>query len=155
MNTTVDSRWDLWCKLRAEPEILPPHPTPRTAATPGDWLTEFEITTWPPAPEGWRLTQYCAEGNGIHASRGTPLGMVRSVALVYYHPASARGATAVLHFKAGARKGGGGSWRFAEGFRWQRCTCEHDRRHLAATPQSAGADEIKALLQPTEGTGPQ
>lgn len=157
--STVELSWDLWRGLRDWPwdeKEIPrkrePHPAPAVSSTIGDWLTEFEISTWPPAPDGWRLTQHYAEGNGIHSSHGTPLGLVRSVALAYYHSATARGATAILHFKAGAKRDGSGSWRFAEGFRWQICTeidCEHDRVHTVSPPQSAGAEEIKTLL--TEG----
>lgn len=157
--------YDLWAKLRdypwnedQVPRPLVPHPEPAVRSTVGDWLTEFGITSWKPAPQGWRLTQLYAEGHGIHATHGRPTRVIRSLVLAYFHTATARGATAILHYKAGAKKDGSGSWGFVEGLTWSICTeidCEHDHRHLADLPKAAGANEIKALLKgETCPTGP-
>ena len=141
--------WD----VRERPRPRTPHPEPALRGQVGDWLAEYGITIYPQAPAGWRLTQYLAEGNGIHSGHGRPTAPVRSLLLAYFHTGTARGATVLLHFKAGARKGGDGSWRFAHGFRWNICTetdCDHDRRHLTADGlREASADEIKALLKET------
>lgn len=151
---------DLWVGLRDwpwdeadVPRPLVPHPTPAVRGTVGDWLTEHAIVTWPQAPAGWRLTQLYAEGHGIHGGNGRPTRLIRSLVLAYFHATTARGATAILHFKAGSKKDGSGSWRFEEGLTWSICTeidCEHDHAHLADLPKAAGAEEIKKLL--TEGT---
>ena len=146
---TAAETYGLWQALRAEPTPPQPHPAPAVRGTVGNWLEELGITTWPPAPEGWRLTQFYAEGHGIHASRGTPTRLIRSLVLAYFHRTRARGATAILHFEAGSKKDGSGSWLFSEGLTWSVCTeidCDHDRAHLADLPKAAGADEIKKLL---------
>ena len=152
---------DLWRGLREwpwdekqVPRPWPPHPEPALRGTVGDWLTEYGITTWPQAPEGFRLVQHLAEGYGQHSGTGRPLRKpTRSLVLAYLHRSTARGATAILHFQAGAKKDGSGSWRFAEGFRWDLCTCELDAPHLTFPPvRDASAEEIKALLNTPERT---
>ncbi len=153
---------NLWSGLRDwpwdeadVPRPRVPHPEPTMPATVGDWLTEFGITTYPQAPAGWRLVQRLAEGHGMHGSTGKPLKLTRSLSLAYLHRSTARGATVLLHFKAGARKDGSGSWLFVSpGYLWNYCTdpdCEDDRAHLTADGlREASSDEILALL--TEGT---
>ena len=156
---TFAGEFHLWHGLRDwpwdesdVPRPLTPHPAPAVRGTVGNWLEELDITTWPPAPDGWRLTQLYAVGHGVHASRGTPTRLIRSLVLAYFHRTSARGATAILHYKPAARKNGEGSWLFAEGLTWCICTdedCERIRPHTADLPKAAGAEEIKKLL--TEG----
>lgn len=153
--------YGLWKGLREYPwdeDQVPrpatPHPAPAVRGIVGNWLEEFQITTWPAAPAGWRLTQFYAEGHGIHASLGTPTQLTRSLVLSYFHRTEARGVTVTLHYKAGTRKDGSGSWLPAEdfGLTWRACTdldCEYDEPHLAEIPKTAGPEELKALL--TEG----
>ena len=88
----------------------------------------------------------------MNAATGRPLKKpTRSLSLAYLHLGTARGVTAILHHKPGAKKTGEDSWLFVEGYVWNYCTCEHDRTHLTADGwREAGATEIKALL--TEGT---
>jgi hypothetical protein len=154
-------RYNLWHGLRAwpwderdVPKPRTPHPEPTMPATVGDWLSEFEIVTWPQAPAGWKLVQRLAEGCGVHSRTGRPLKSTRSLSLAYLHLGTARGATALLHYKAGAKTDGSGAWRFEIGYRWDLCTeidCAHDRNHLTADLlREVGAEEIKALL--SEGT---
>lgn len=150
--------YNLWWKTREYPwdeKEVPrprtPHPKPKMPARTGDWLTEFGITTFPQAPKGWKLVQRLAEGYGMHSVTGKPLkSATRSLSLAYLHLGTAQGATAILHFKAGAKKDGSGSWRFVEGYRWDLCTeidCDHDRNHLTAELlREVGADEVKAVL---------
>lgn len=152
--------WNLWAKIRAwpwdekeRPRPRAPHPEPELPGRIGDWLTEYEITTYPQAPEGWTLVQYEAIGHGIHSGNGRPTSKVRSLVLAYFHKTTARGATAILHFKPGAKKDGSGSWRFETGYRWDICTeidCDHDEPHPRRPPLSdASSDEIQALLSNT------
>lgn len=149
---------NLWAGLRAHPwdekqvpKLRPPHPEPTLPGQAGDWLAEYGITSFPPAPQGWKLAQHLAEGYGIHSRTGKPLKQpTRSLCLAYLHLSTARGATAILHLKAGVNAGGADAWRFSEGWRWDLCTepdCEHDRNHLTADLlREVGATEIKALL---------
>jgi hypothetical protein len=150
--------YNLWWKTREWPwdeKEIPrprtPHPEPTLRATVGDWLTQYQITTWPQAPAGWRLVQRLAEGFGQHSGTGRPLKQpTRSLSLAYLQLGTARGATALLHFKAGVKTDGGDSWRFDIGYRWDLCTeidCTHDRNHLTADLlREASAAEIQALL---------
>jgi hypothetical protein len=159
---TAADQYDLWHGLRdwpwdetQVPKPRTPHPEPTMPATVGDYLTEFGITTFPPAPPGWKLVQRLAEGYGQNAATGRPLRKpTRSLSLAYLHLGTARGATALLHYKAGAKTDGSGAWRFEIGYRWDLCTeidCAHDRNHLTADLlREVGAEEIKALL--SEGT---
>ena len=155
---TAAEQFNLWQGLRAwpwdetqVPKPRTPHPEPTMRATVGDWLTEYQITTFPQAPAGWRLVQRLAEGFGMNAATGRPLKKpTRSLSLAYLHLGTARGATALLHFKPGTKKDGSGSWRFVEGYRWDLCTeidCDHDRNHLTADLlREVGAEDIKNLL---------
>lgn len=155
---TAADRYNLWSGLRDwpwderdVPKPRTPHPEPKLPAQTGDWLTELRITTYPPAPEGWKLVQRLAAGNGMHGTTGKPLKLTWSLSLAYLHLGTAQGATAILHFKAGAKKNGEGSWLFVSpGYLWTYCTdpdCDDDRAHLTADGlREASSDEILALL---------
>jgi hypothetical protein len=129
--------YGLWANLRADP-VLRPVAEPKPRAKSGDWVTDLGIRGWPLAPEGWRLRQMLGED---------------SLALVYLHRSTARGATVVLAHKPNANGPGKPAWRFSWGMTWSMCAdldCEFDQLHTADLPKTTGAKEIKALL--TEGT---
>lgn len=93
---------------------LPPHPAPEVRCRParaGEVPTGTRQLAWFAHSRGWRGWCTYARGNPIHASLGTPLAVVDSMALHLRHVDGVRCAVAVWHGKRG-KWDSKGAWRW-------------------------------------------